>query len=425
MTMQALIDNSSFAGVMRCYETSLPMHEHFWEQYPEHREVDLASLAQFLTAICLFDQIYLDSSSLPSGYGWEAEGILTKEDEVDLEGYNPLYLEEIDFSGDSNSAPTPWVEEMLQYLPKSIRNIISINLVMPRQESLSHGDSCKLAYDIFCSALHTRLIPKGDWKIPNVYTDPSYILRYKFKDINSKNMNLLDDTRLAYAMFLHRGLYLLCLARNRNYTYLPYLYRGNMLTALSPLIAASWPNKGVKTPRIPLAQGLRPGEDELALLLNKVYYDILEKTTWYTYDERIPFIGAAILAKAKGVPEAAFEIALKLRNEGNFKQQWGKLRKLAQRGERGKFESLLCDLRRQLEKAAVFAGARLENKYLQPSFRLAVSWIPSSLAEIVNNAVKILPEQLQYWINRYLGTLISKSPLQILFLDHVNAIRHK
>ena len=424
--MKALIDNSSFAGVMRCYEPSLPMHEDFWEQYPEHREVDLASLAQFLTAICLFDQIYLDSSSLPSGYGWEEEGVLTKGDEVDLEGYNPLYLEEIDFSGDSNSAPTPWVEEMLQYLPNSIRNMISINRVMPRQKSLSHGDSCKLAYDILCSALHTRLILKGDWKIPNVYTDPSYLFRHTFEDINSKNMNLLDDTRLAYAMFLHRGLYLLSLARNRNYTYLPYLYRGNMLTALSPLIAAApWPNEGGKTPRIPLAQGFRPDEDEVALLLNKVYYDILEKTTWYTYDERLPFIGAAILAKAKGVPEAAFEIALKLRNEGNFKQHWGKLRKLVQEGERGKFESMLCDLRRQLEEAAVFAGARLGNKYLQPSFRLAVSCIPSSLAEIVKNAVNILPERLQYCTERFFGTLISRSPLQILFLDHVNAIRYK
>lgn len=422
--MDVLLDNTSFAGVMRCYKPALPTHADFWRRYPEHKDVDRASLAQFLTTVCLFDQIHLDSSSLPSGYGWEQDGrALTKAQEMEIEGYN-TELVGLDFNGNADEAPIPWVYEMAQHLPPSIRSILSTtSLGLPEQDTLTHSESCEIAYDIFCSGIGCKLLLLGNWKIPNVYTDSSYVLRGTFEAINAKNRNLLDERYLAHAMFLHRGLFLLSRARKEGHTYLPYFYRGNMLSTLSPLLAATRPSDGVRRPRMPFVKDMRPDEDEFARLLNEAYYQLLEKTTWHTYDLRIPFVGAAILAKAKGDTEEAFQIALNLRREGSLRREWDKLRKFVQESDRGRFESQLSKLTGQIEEAATAAGAHIKNRHLQVPFRLAVSWMPGSIAKVVEAALDALPDHNRYWVNKFTSLLVSKSVLQMLFLDHVGAIR--
>ena len=61
-----LFDNSSLAGVMRRLFPRLHPHQGFLSNYPAHQEVDTRSFKEFLTAICLFDKIVIDSvSELP------------------------------------------------------------------------------------------------------------------------------------------------------------------------------------------------------------------------------------------------------------------------------------------------------------------------------------------------------------------------
>ena len=59
-----VLDNSAFAGVMRLYSPEREVHRLFLRNYPDHREIDERSLADFLTALCVYDFIFLDSSLL-------------------------------------------------------------------------------------------------------------------------------------------------------------------------------------------------------------------------------------------------------------------------------------------------------------------------------------------------------------------------
>lgn len=421
--MEALIDNSSFAGVMRCLAPELPMHQDFWEKYPEHREVDHISLAEFLTAICLFDFVVLDSSS----YSFQASleggsGVISKDLEIELEGYeiDDPWVEETLARCEN---PQSWVEELLDYLPSEVRLPVVISRTGPYTKSLMLRESCDIAYEVFCSAFQENLLWLDKWKLPNVYTDPSYILRPKFERINEKNGNLLNEKMLAQAMFLHRGLYLLSRAKERGRVYMPYLYRGKMLSAISPLLSLPRPDDKSARLRLPLLKGSRPGENNYLCLINKIYYELLEKVCWYSYEEGIPFIGAAILAKAKGEPKKAVEIALDYREKGRLRTQWRELSELVQRGERGKYEMFLKGIKMQLEDAAISMGASIPNRYLQTFFRLAISWLPPMIPEAIASAVEILPHNAQYWANKFMTFLIKPSPFQMLFLDHVKTIR--
>ena len=65
METKALLDNSAFAGVMRLYYPEHEMHRRFLKNYPDHLPIDEHSLADFLSCICTYDQLLIESSS-----GW-------------------------------------------------------------------------------------------------------------------------------------------------------------------------------------------------------------------------------------------------------------------------------------------------------------------------------------------------------------------
>jgi hypothetical protein len=71
---RALIDNSAFAGVMRCYRPDVDVHRRFLRNYPEHREIDAASLGDFLTALCIYQELLIESSSGWNDANLEAPG---------------------------------------------------------------------------------------------------------------------------------------------------------------------------------------------------------------------------------------------------------------------------------------------------------------------------------------------------------------
>jgi hypothetical protein len=279
---RALLDNSAFAGVMRLLKPTIEQHQRFLALYPEHRAVDQASLADFLSALCLYDDLVLESSSQVTG-----------------------------------SQSHSWVEEMKSMLPAEVAKLVEESTSSSFDED--EEDSIKRAFDVMTSPLRSSLeLPEGA-KIPNVYYAQDYAYREAFCDLNKAAGSLLNDDELARAMFMHRGLFLQSWAHRANCVYIPYGYRGAMLSQLPPMTWAPAPHDGFVEARLPLAQGSRPHENDYIKQLNEYYYSLLQSVTWVTYDSTVPFIGAAILAASGGHPERAMDLALKYRQNATLR----------------------------------------------------------------------------------------------------------
>src|SRR5882724_10216203 len=234
MTTRVLLDNSSFAGVMRLYCPDIDMHRMFLRNYPDHRLIDETSLSDFLMALCVYDEIFLDSSS-----AWN-------EEELKREGYNS------DDSLDNSSAS--WAEQLKRLLPRDVSRIIRTDF-FGGGLAIDEAESCSKAYDIMSSPLGSEVLLSPDEKIPNVYFADDYVYRKDFNRLNQKNGFLLTEYELAQAMFLHRGLFLQSRAHKHGCVYVPYNYRGKMLSKLPPMIWVRAPTDGAEHARLPLAKG--------------------------------------------------------------------------------------------------------------------------------------------------------------------------
>src|SRR5438105_3416529 len=111
---------------MRLYSPDLVMHRAFLRNYPEHLEIDKHSLADFLTAIVLYDKILLESSSC-----WNDK-------QLQREGYRP----QATIDGSSAS----WATQLLRLLPTDIAELVS-ETILVGPSSISEQDSCQKAYD--------------------------------------------------------------------------------------------------------------------------------------------------------------------------------------------------------------------------------------------------------------------------------------
>jgi hypothetical protein len=224
-------------------------------------------------------------------------------------------------------------------------------------------------------------------------------------------------------MFLHRGFFLQGLAHKSKAVYLPYHYRGRMLSHLPPLTWVLEPNDGMRSARLPLTKGKRPNEDDYVKKLNEFYYSLLETVSWETYARDIPFIGAAVLAKARGNPKDAFEIALELRNDGKLKETFVTLHDAVQRHDRPRFDTIFESYQSELKEAARHLGAKIEDPMHKAFYKLVTACLPKSLEAAIDSAVRLLPASIKNWGQKAASTLLTKSALQLLFVDHVRAIR--
>ena len=403
MVAKALIDNTAFAGVMRLYSPRVEMHEKFLRNYPEHRAVDQRSLADFLTAVCLYETILLDSSS-----AWNDK-------ELQREGYS---------SGEILDGSTAsWAEQLVRLLPNDIAQLIKVDH-FNGQATIDEDESCQKAFDIICSPLKTKIDLQKTEKLPNVYFADDYVYRSRFERINAASGNPLDTNELAQAMFLHRGLFLQSRAHKENCVYMPYQLRGRILAELPPMIWAREPNDGILQARLPLARGKRPQDTDYVRALNEYYYSLLEVVSWTTYDQDIPFIGAAILSRASGNPSDAFTIALELREKGELRARFVQLHDALQHHDRPKFESLLKQYKSEIEAAARHFGADIESPFLNAFYKLTTFWLPKGVQNAIEAAVKCLPESARHWGRQTSATLVTKTPFQLLFVDHVHAIQN-
>ncbi|NKB42671.1 MAG: hypothetical protein GKS03_00195 [Alphaproteobacteria bacterium] len=402
--MKALIDNTSFAGVMRLVCPDMPIHKSFNGSYPEHRLVDAQSFADFLTALIIYDKILLDSSSIQD------------KDKSKRVVYSP--------DGATEASSSSWIEQLVQHLPRDVGELISTH-DFKGEATISEEDACKQAFDVFTSDLIDSVEPGNGAKIPNVYFSDEYIYRERFVALNNgcSPESRLDKEALVRAMFLHRGIFLQSRAQKEKMVYMPYHYRGQMLSRLPPAISQPLISDGLRKSRIPLARGERPGEDEYGRAFNKYYYELLKSVTWKTYDFGIPFIGSSVLAAAGSNPDVALKKAMELRSNGSLRDRFSEMRLAIEDVDRPRFESLFEDCKQQLDAAANQLGTTSGDLRNVKLCAMVVSWLPINVAGTIETVASLLPVSARTHGRRIANTIVKKSALQQLFIEHVKAIR--
>lgn len=379
------------------------MHRDFLHNYPDHKRIDQASLADFLTALCIYDEILLDSSSSRKDKEPEAEGC---------------------GQGGRLDESKSWVEQLKGLLPQHVSALIRTS-EFGGVHTIDEKESCSKAFDVISSPLKKDILLEHGEKIPNVYFAKDYVYRAIFEKLNKDSGYILNSEELAQAMFLHRGLFLQSRAHEQRCVYMPYYYRGKVLSKLPPTTWVRAPCDGLATARLPLAEDSRPNETDYIKTLNSYYYTILKSVTWTTYCTNVPFVGAAILASTGGDPRDAIEVAMDYRMKGVLRNRFAKLNAAIQESDRPRFESLLTEYRSELEAAARHFGAETQGDLHKTFYELAVCWMPRPAASVITAAVQLLPEYVRHWVYEASSTLITKTPLQLLFIEHVSAIRKK
>jgi len=385
---------------MRLYSPGKKTHLKFLRQYPDHRPVDERSLADFLTALCIYDRIRMESSS-----GWNEKRLVPDEGSGDLAHRDPR-----------------WVDQLKQLLPPSVSSLI--DSFPMRSARWQEEQSSARAFDIMTSPTKELIRLEPDEAIPSVYFADDYVYRPIFDGLNKESGYALTLPQLAQAMFLHRGLFLQSGAHSCGHVYMPYYYRGKMLSKLPPMAWAL--AKGVDALGDLSSYRRRDSPDygySYIGSLNDYYYSLLQAATWTTYDTKVPFIGAAILATAKGSPAVAIDIAMECREKGVLRRRFEALDAAIRASDRPRFEALLSQYRSELSAAARQFGVSFDDSSLNSFYKLATAWMPKGIQTALDAAVKLLPANVRLSAREVASTLITKSPLQMLFVEHVSALR--
>jgi hypothetical protein len=175
---------------------------------------------------------------------------------------------------------------------------------------------------------------------------------------------------------------------------------------------------------LPLAKGNRPYETDYIRSLNEYYYSLIQAATWTTYDSDVPFIGAAILSTARGNPVVAIDVAMEYRERGVLKRTFEELDYAISSQDRPRFEALLKQCRSELAGAASQFGVVSDTQRHKLFYKLATCWMPNNIKEAIDAAVELLPEYVKLWGYQASSTLVTKTPLQMLFVEHISAIRN-
>ena len=120
------------------------------------------SLATFLTALCSFDSIFLESSSSTDHSSSADVHEVPKSD----------YRER-------------WVLRLLEMLPNEVSSVIYAECSPTGNDWTEDVHAQKTAFDIFCSPLRETVMLRGGEKLPNVYSAPDYRFRKDFLALNA------------------------------------------------------------------------------------------------------------------------------------------------------------------------------------------------------------------------------------------------
>ena len=389
--MDALIDNTTFAGAMRILKPDLESHIRFINNYPNFKEIDVLSFCELLTAIVLYDIITMESSSK----------------EIGRDFYNGQHSMEISPS---------WISTLRVYLPSDINN--RIREIISIAEEL---DSIKAAFDVMASPLSNAVRLKANEKIPDVYYSKDYIYRPFFEKLNEEALNTLNDFDLTMAMFLHRGLYLQATANNKKSLYMPHYYRGKMLSNLPPSIILKAPDDGFQIAKIPSKYERSLMLKDYSHELDTFYFELVQKSNWIEYNEDLPFIGLSIFESVKRNPGDALELALYYSQKSNLREKWNDLEMYIESNNRPKAEKVVANIKKQLISAARTLGVEYENAKSKGFWKLITSFLPGG--KNVESIAEILPDHLKEWGRSFANQFIANTPVQSLLISHVTATR--
>ncbi len=398
---EVLLDNSSFAGLMRCYKPELESHQEFLNDFPEHRVTDYVSLAQILTAICLYDVILVEGSS--TGHYNSAVDII------------PSHGKMISRDQASN-----WVNDLCKMLPKEIQTIIKSEPFYTTNDRILKldGPSQELAFNLFKTHLRNRMILKSNEKIPNVYSSKTYINRKRFEELNNKSDSPLSENELIQAMFLHRGILLDFISSEYSHmTYFPYSYRGKLLELLPPNTSSLVFEKDIFTG---IGIDSTPSNRKVIELINIAYYEILDQCTWTKYNSFIPFIGAGILEQTKYNVTDSLEVALKYRNSTNLKEIIQEM--MEWRTDRVRFEYYLNKFKEELKNATKSFKRNTSSNNIEIAANLSIFWLPFGLKDPVVEGLKRLPDEWKSSFNKIIDRVKKHEGHQIFLIDHIKAI---
>jgi len=399
MNKDALIDNTAFAGLMRCYLPDLESHSKFLTDFPTHKKIDFVSTAQILTAICCYDNLVIEASS--AGHYHSSFDVLPKDQKL-------LPAERA----------SSWANDLKKMLPNEIGSLIYTNI-----SDISRGDawklseeSWKLSFELFQSTLKDKT-PKDVIKIPDVYSNPNYIDRENFIELNSKSSTPLNDEELAQAMFFHRGLLLDAYANNNKYTYIPYLYRAQYLDLIPPGKASEiFVHKNFD-----LRENTSPDEVKVIEELNKIYYETLGQLTWTKYENFIPFIGSSILSQTNYNMADAFNLTLEFREKSNITEYIANLNDWS--NDKVMFEMFLNEFRKELSEAVRHFKFDTSTTRLESWANLSMFWLPNGLTSPVSELLKKLPESWRMYFNSIFNIPKLNHGHQLLLFDHVYALK--
>lgn len=399
MNKDALIDNTAFAGMMRCYLPELESHSKFLTDFPTHKKIDFVSTAQILTAICCYDSLVIEASS--AGHYHSSLDVLPK-DQKQL----------------SAERASSWANDLKKMLPKEIDELISTSSSDINGEDIwiLSEQSRKLSFELFQTTLKNKT-PKNIVKIPDVYTNPDYIDRKNFVELNSQSATPLNDEELSQAMFFHRGLLLDAFASAKKLTYIPYLYRAQYLDLIPPGKASEIFAKN----NFDLRENTSPDEVKVIEELNKIYYETLGQLTWTKYENFIPFIGSSILSQTNYNIADAFNLALEFRNKSNIPEYINNLNEWSH--DKVVFEMYLKEFRKDLSEAVRHFKLDTSTTRLESWANLSMFWLPNGLTSPVTELLKNLPESWRIYFNSIFNIPKLNHGHQILLFDHVYALK--
>lgn len=399
MNKDALIDNTAFAGMMRCYLPDLESHSQFLTDFPTHKKIDYVSTSQILTAICCYDSLTIEASS--AGHYESSLDVLSK-----------------DQSQLSAERASSWANDLKKMLPKEIGELIHTSMSdIKRGDIWKLGEqSRKLSFELFQTTLKNKT-PKNIIKIPDVYTNPDYIDRKNFIELNSQSSTPLNDEELSQAMFFHRGLLLDAFASDHKLTYIPYLYRANYLDLIPPGKASEIFAKS----NFDLRENTSPGELQVIEELNKIYYETLGQLTWTKYDNFIPFIGSSILSQTNYNLADSFNLALEFRDKSNIREYINNLNEWSD--DKVMFEIYLKEFREELLQSVRHFKFDTSTTRLESWANLSMFWLPNGLKTPLTELLKKLPESWRYYFNSLFNIPKLNNGHQILLFDHVYALK--
>jgi hypothetical protein len=206
-----MIDNTTYASAGRAIysgrkDTEGGRHaEDYYRRYPDAVSLDRQSLAEFLTALVLFDTLVWDASST-------IQESKDAEDSVGSWTWNPwIYQWFPQFDLARKEGIISHVDEYWAFRRLNRARLLSLLWVKEHYSK------------------YKATLPMG-FRIPLAYKSEDYRDLSRFDELNSEGNFNLNKEELAVAMFLHRGMfYQSRVCSQDGWSYLPHSYRAHLL----------------------------------------------------------------------------------------------------------------------------------------------------------------------------------------------------